>query len=331
MIIFSGRGKRFYLDNQAGKLWHGTPGLEPVHLAPKQWNLLRCFAQNPGRLIEKIELQEKIWGAENTNVSEASLSKAISDLRRALGDRASDPVFIEVVHGRGYRFVATVENENSNPTAMPTISEKLEESVPSLRAPLAPSLRSKQFTPRRKRAPGRYICDQMSDSIARKRMGPFPTARPIVFEALESYLTGNPRLPLSGLVEAAVQKAKEQMGESAQPWAAIRAVTEKQLLQAGVALDSDGWPLANAWSSKRLVVHCLAGDWRRRVEGEIILALFEEQDVAGDQLLDVARAVWGSGSGEALSRVQSTLQKLIEADRVQEDDRGIFRVKPSRK
>jgi hypothetical protein len=37
--------------------------------------------------------------------------------------------------------------------------------------------------------------------------------------------------------------------------------------------------------------------------------------------------VWGSSSAEALSKVQTVLQVLIDAGRVQEDDRGVFRVK----
>src|ERR1019366_6115278 len=94
-------------------------------------------------------------------------------------------------------------------------------------------------------------------------------------------------------------------------------------------LMTGGNPLPDHWSSGNVIVNRLAPDWVRRAEAEILLALFAMQDVTGDQLVDVARSVWGSSSAEALSKVQAVLLVLIDAGRLQEDDRGVFRVKRS--
>jgi hypothetical protein len=169
----------------------------------------------------------------------------------------------------------------------------------------------------------------MSETIKTRLMGPFPTARPIVYQALENYINSNSNTTpsLNALVEAAIQSAKTILGQSAQPWAAIRTVTEKQLLRSGAALDERGKPLPDDWRSKALTVYRLAENWRSRAEGEILLALFAAQDFNGGQLVDIARAVWGSSSAATVARAQAVLQLLISSGRVQEDDQGILRVK----
>ena len=180
---------------------------------------------------------------------------------------------------------------------------------------------------RRLREPDKYTCDRMSTTIDSQKMGPFPTARPVVYQALQNCVDSKGGLSFDALVEAAIQSAKGSMPGSPQPWTAIRFVTARQLLRAGVVLDEQEKPLPNAWSSGSKIVHRLAHDWMQRAEGEILLALFAAQDVTGDQLVDIARSVWGSSSAEALSRVRAVLQHLIDAGRVQEDERGVFRVK----
>jgi hypothetical protein len=180
---------------------------------------------------------------------------------------------------------------------------------------------------KRLREPDKYLCDRMSESIESQHLGPFPTARPVVYSALQSLVDAKSNLAFNALIEAAIQKSRMEMADSPQPWSTIRSVTVRQLLGAGVALDEKGKPLPHNWSSGNVVVQRLAPDWVLRAEGEILLALFAAQDVTGDHLIDIARSVWGSSSADALSKVQVVLQALIDGDRVHEDDHGIFRVK----
>ena len=70
-------------------------------------DLLLIFVENPGSLLEKEELMERVWG--NLFVEEANLARNVSSLRKALGENPRAPEYIVTVTGHGYRFVADVE------------------------------------------------------------------------------------------------------------------------------------------------------------------------------------------------------------------------------
>ena len=77
-----------------------------VPLSPTLLQLLVALVESHGRLIEKEELLRSVW--PDTFVEEGNLTRNISSLRRALGDEAKQPRFIETIPWRGYRFVAEV-------------------------------------------------------------------------------------------------------------------------------------------------------------------------------------------------------------------------------
>jgi DNA-binding winged helix-turn-helix (wHTH) protein/tetratricopeptide (TPR) repeat protein len=79
---------------------------EYVPITPKVFETLQIFVENAGRLIEKDELMQKLW--QDRFVEESNLTFNVKMLRKALGDSASKPVFIETVPKRGYRFIAEV-------------------------------------------------------------------------------------------------------------------------------------------------------------------------------------------------------------------------------
>jgi DNA-binding winged helix-turn-helix (wHTH) protein len=78
----------------------------PVHLPPKAHDLLVMLVRQPGRLLTKDELLARIW--PNAFVEEGILTVHVSAVRKALGDDARPPTFIETVSGSGYRFIAPV-------------------------------------------------------------------------------------------------------------------------------------------------------------------------------------------------------------------------------
>jgi DNA-binding winged helix-turn-helix (wHTH) protein/tetratricopeptide (TPR) repeat protein len=88
------------LDLKAGRLWNGEL---PIELRPKPWELILYMAGKPGELLSKQELMDAVW--PESFVSESSLNQAIKDLRKALGDDARSPRFIETVHRRGFRLL----------------------------------------------------------------------------------------------------------------------------------------------------------------------------------------------------------------------------------
>lgn len=93
----------FLLDLQDERLWQGT---EAVRVGSKALDVLRCLTAAAGQLVTKETLLEAVW--PEAVVGEAVVAVAIRSLRRALGDTARTPQFIETVHGRGYRFIAPV-------------------------------------------------------------------------------------------------------------------------------------------------------------------------------------------------------------------------------
>ena len=77
-----------------------------VPLTPKAFDILLALLENDGRIVQKDDLMKKVW--PNTFVEEGNLTQNVSLLRKALGESANGPQFIETVPRRGYRFVAPV-------------------------------------------------------------------------------------------------------------------------------------------------------------------------------------------------------------------------------
>ena len=71
-------------------------------------NLLCLLASEPGKVFSKQELFDRVWGLEV--VEDVTLSRCVSDLRRALGDDARAPRYIETLPKRGYRLIAGLDS-----------------------------------------------------------------------------------------------------------------------------------------------------------------------------------------------------------------------------
>ncbi len=79
---------------------------EPVHLAPKAFDVLLVLVQNKGRLVTKERLMQEVW--RDVFVEEANLSVNIASLRKALEEGDAGAEWIETVPKQGYRFGAAV-------------------------------------------------------------------------------------------------------------------------------------------------------------------------------------------------------------------------------
>lgn len=66
-----------------------------------------------GRVVTKNELLDSVWG--DRFVSESALTSQIKALRRAVGDTGRDQAVVRTVHGRGYMFVADVDDDSRQP------------------------------------------------------------------------------------------------------------------------------------------------------------------------------------------------------------------------
>jgi Tol biopolymer transport system component/DNA-binding winged helix-turn-helix (wHTH) protein len=79
---------------------------ENIPITRKMFETLFVLVENADRLMEKDELMRRIW--HDRFVEESNLTFNIKMLRKALGDDAASPRFIETVPRRGYRFIARV-------------------------------------------------------------------------------------------------------------------------------------------------------------------------------------------------------------------------------
>ncbi|HZD47163.1 MAG TPA: AAA family ATPase [Silvibacterium sp.] len=100
----------FRLDTVNECLWrHRDDGEDArICLTPTSYSMLRYLLEHAGRLVSHYELLEALW--PNTYVQPEVLKSHILGLRRALGDDAKNPRFIETLQRRGYRFIAAVQD-----------------------------------------------------------------------------------------------------------------------------------------------------------------------------------------------------------------------------
>ncbi|HLW80177.1 MAG TPA: winged helix-turn-helix domain-containing protein, partial [Terriglobia bacterium] len=76
-----------------------------IKLQDQPFRLLLLLLENAGEVVTRADLQSRIW-ENNTFVDfDSSLRVAVRKLREALGDDAENPVYIETIPKRGYRFL----------------------------------------------------------------------------------------------------------------------------------------------------------------------------------------------------------------------------------
>ena len=79
---------------------------EVVQLSPKIIDLLLYLVARQPALVSKEDLFKALW--PDVAVTDNALTQAVSELRQALGDDSSKPVYVQTVARRGYRFIAPV-------------------------------------------------------------------------------------------------------------------------------------------------------------------------------------------------------------------------------
>ena len=94
---------------------------QPVALEPKTFDVLRYLIEHRDRLVTKEELLDTVW--KDTFVTPNVLTRAVAQLRKAIGDDAFEARYVETVAKRGYRFIATVEPlRRSTPRRFPPLA-----------------------------------------------------------------------------------------------------------------------------------------------------------------------------------------------------------------
>lgn len=75
-----------------------------VQLSPLASRFLQTLAAQPGTVVDRETLIERLWRGDWL-VGDPALNRVVSETRRAVGDDPRNPALIQTVHRQGYRLV----------------------------------------------------------------------------------------------------------------------------------------------------------------------------------------------------------------------------------
>jgi DNA-binding winged helix-turn-helix (wHTH) protein/Flp pilus assembly protein TadD len=107
----------FELDLSTGEL-RSIEALDPnnkVLLREQVFQVLRMLLEREGQIVTREEIKSGLWPADTVVDFDRSINATIKELRRALGDSADSPRYIETLARRGYRLMPTIEYLESAP------------------------------------------------------------------------------------------------------------------------------------------------------------------------------------------------------------------------
>jgi len=84
-----------------------------ITLQEKPFQVLAALLEQPGELVTREELRQRLWPADTFVDFEHSINTAIKKVREALQDSGDHPRYIETLPRRGYRFIASIVEEPS--------------------------------------------------------------------------------------------------------------------------------------------------------------------------------------------------------------------------
>jgi serine/threonine protein kinase/Flp pilus assembly protein TadD len=101
----------FEIDLRSGELVPGRDagGVGKVLLREQPLRILRMLIESGGRIVTRQELKAKLWPNDTIVDSDHGINVAVGILRRALGDSADNPQYIQTLARRGYRLLVAPE------------------------------------------------------------------------------------------------------------------------------------------------------------------------------------------------------------------------------
>ena len=85
---------------------------KPLRLEGLPLQLLMFLVENKGQLVTREQISSALWSKDVFVDVDQGINTAIRKIRRALGDDAGEPQYLQTVVGRGYRFVATPSEDD---------------------------------------------------------------------------------------------------------------------------------------------------------------------------------------------------------------------------
>jgi serine/threonine protein kinase len=111
----------FELDLRTGEL-RSTEAPDPnnkVLLREQVFQVLRLLLEREGKIVTREEIKGRLWPNDTVVDFDRSINATIKALRRALGDTADNPRYIETLGRRGYRLMVLTEYMESAPRIAP--------------------------------------------------------------------------------------------------------------------------------------------------------------------------------------------------------------------
>ena len=109
---------RFELDLRTGELVSNEPRVNgsPPHkvlLRDQPFQILRILIEHQAEMVTRDEIKKLLWPNDTIVDFDRSINVAMAILRKALGDTAESPRYIETLPRRGYRLIVPVEWQKS--------------------------------------------------------------------------------------------------------------------------------------------------------------------------------------------------------------------------
>ena len=92
-------------------------GSAKVLLREQPFQILRVLVERQSKIVTRQEIRQILWPDDTVVEFDQSINAAMAILRKALGDDADHPKYIETLARRGYRLIARVEWQQSSPAA----------------------------------------------------------------------------------------------------------------------------------------------------------------------------------------------------------------------
>lgn len=90
----------------------------PIHLEGLPMQLLMLLMENQGRVVTREDIADKLWGKDLFVDIEQGINTAIRKIRIALDDDYVQPRYLRTVVGRGYSFVAELDQNSDDEQVM---------------------------------------------------------------------------------------------------------------------------------------------------------------------------------------------------------------------
>lgn len=102
------RFEDFEIDLAERKLYRGG---ELVELQSKGFAFLAALIRRPGETVSRYDLASELWPGVYVQVDQG-LNAAVRKVRRALGDDAYAPRYIQTIGSLGYRFIGHIKSDD---------------------------------------------------------------------------------------------------------------------------------------------------------------------------------------------------------------------------